>query len=113
MIDDEDLEMFGDIDGETGPDLGACCVCEASGPSVRNVLMLGQRSPTPGKGWGCLECGAPSDGAIAVVCDACLDGGRDLRFACVGWPGVDGRVPISALSGAHDHDEARHLEIGT
>jgi NMD protein affecting ribosome stability and mRNA decay len=29
--------------------------------------------PTPGRGWGCVVCGVPSDGAVAVLCDACVE----------------------------------------
>lgn len=96
-------------------EFGPCCICESTG-DVRNVLMLHQKSPTPGRGWGCVVCDLSSDGAIAVVCDACvascegtgLTVGSMLRFACRGYPGMDGRVPIAALTGLHDHDASRH-----
>lgn len=95
-------------------DLGPCCIC-AGGGAV-NVLTLPQRSATPGRGWGCVRCGLPSDGAVAVVCDVCLGRYRrnnaELSMCCTGYPGSDGRMPISDLApGAFAHDPARHPEL--
>lgn len=93
------------------PDLGPCCACPAIGPIVRNILMLPQKSPTPGRGWGCLlpGCNLPQDGAVAVVCDPCLESKAPLISACRGWPGeADGRVPIGELVGEQVHDEVAH-----
>jgi hypothetical protein len=66
--------------------------------------------PTPGRGWGCVVCDLPADGALAVVCDACLEKRAPLRFACQGYPGKDGRVPIDLLFGDHNHDMSKHPE---
>lgn len=87
--------------------LGPCCVCETT-KGVRNIINLDQKSPTPGRGWGCFACGLPADGANAVVCDACLE--KPLRFACSGYPAEDGRVPIEQLAGRHEHDYMKHPE---
>jgi hypothetical protein len=98
------------------PDLGPCCVCEKTGPDVRNILMLNQLSPIPGRGWGCLACGLPLNGAIAIVCDGCLEAlnqGLELKFACRGYPGKDGRVPIEELAGEFDHNILKHPELNT
>lgn len=108
---DDDTEGLAEEPDEAdwrSPDLGSCCSCESTGPSVRNILMLPQLAPIPGRGWGCVQCGPSRDGAVAVVCDACLESKADLRFACRGWPGEDGRVPIGDLAGAHRHDERFH-----
>ena len=96
------------IDDWQQPDLGPCCSCARVGPSVRNILMLSQKAPIAGHGWGCLLCGLPSDGAVAVVCDTCLASDAKLAYACRGYPGADGRVPIEDLTGEHVHDEAVH-----
>lgn len=90
------------------PDLGPCCVCEKTGPDVCNILALHKLAPIPGRGWGCFQCGLPQNGAVAVVCDGCLE--KDLRYACRGYPGQDGRVPIDQLQGDFRHDLARHPE---
>lgn len=93
------------------PDLGPCCVCEVEGPQVRNIIMLDLESPTPGKGWGCFACGVPRNGAIAVICDDCLTQRRELRFACRGYPGIDGRVPIEELQTEFHHNIVGHPEM--
>ncbi len=96
--------------------LGTCCVCERAGPTVRNVVLLDLRSPTPGHGWGCMQCGRPPDGAVAVVCDACVRAGvlraagPGVRFACRDYPETEGRVPIGELTEPFTHDLSRHPE---
>lgn len=77
--------------------LGTCCACGKSGQDVHNVVMLNRKGPTPGKGWGCLVCGLPADGAVAVLCDDCLEAGEEIRFVCVGYAAEDGRMPIAEL----------------
>jgi len=105
--------MADDDDDHATTDLGPCCVCEST-VDVWNVLMLRQKAPMPGRGWGCVVCGLPSDGALAVICNACApelahgDPVPKLRFACRGYPASDGRVPIATLTGTHDHDITRH-----
>jgi hypothetical protein len=97
------------------PSLGPCCICERdTAGSVHNVIMLPFRNQVPGHGWGCVVCDMPADGATAVVCDECIElwrsGERDLAFACRGWPGTDGRMPIGELSEVFEHNRARHDE---
>lgn len=91
--------------------LGPCCVCGGR-ERVHTFVMLSSKSPMPGRGWGCLECGLSLDGAIAVVCDACEPRFRAdrsvLRFACIGFPEIDGRLPIEQLIGSHTHDMSKH-----
>lgn len=92
-------------------DLGICCACEGS-ENVRNIICLDRRGPTPGKGWGCFICGLPGDGAVAVLCDECLEGEAAIRFVCVGYPASDGRMPIEELSDEpFEHDLACHREL--
>jgi hypothetical protein len=87
--------------------LGPCCGCETPA-GARTVVMLALRCKIPGRGWGCVICHVPSDGASAVLCDECatrLRTGEDvIRFACRGWPGTDGRAPISKFTEPFDHD---------
>lgn len=87
--------------------LGTCCACEGTA-FVRNIVMLPWRSPTPGHGWACLVCGLPNDGAVAVVCDTCMD--RNTRFpvACRGYPASEGRIPMSELTEKFEHDKDQH-----
>lgn len=93
--------------------LGLCCVCEAR--SARNVLTLPFRSMIPGHGWGCVVCDLPLNGAVAVLCDPCLDRYRDdetiLTRCCAGYPKQDGRVAVATLAAdPFDHDMSRHPE---
>ena len=95
--------------------LGPCCVC-SSMKRVRSILCLNLRSPIPGHGWGCVVCGLPSDGASAVICDACCESHREgdvtkaIRFACRGYPGSEGRIPIGELTEFFGHDVSKHPE---
>jgi hypothetical protein len=82
---------------------------------VRNFIMLSRRAVTPGTGWGCFVCGLPQDGAMAVVCDGCLegyaDGAKMLRFVIDAQTGQCGRVPIEGLSDEpFEHDMSKHPE---
>jgi hypothetical protein len=83
------------------PSLGPCCNCGTT-ENVRNIVMLARRAPTPGSGWGCVVCGLPSDGAVAVMCDDCLE--QEPRAVCDGYPVAGKRVPIEQLAAeAFDH----------
>jgi hypothetical protein len=73
----------------------------------------GLLSPIRGRGWACLQCGLPPDGATFVLCDVCcLEYTVDPfepHFACRGYPGSDGRIPYADLErGNTAHDMARH-----
>jgi hypothetical protein len=88
------------------PDLGLCCACAIK--AATGILMLQRRAPTSGKGWGCVVCHLPLDGAVAVLCDDCKPDA--VRFVCDGYP-KDGRVPIETLTDeVFDHDPAQHPE---
>jgi hypothetical protein len=90
-------------------DLGPCCVCEGTA-GVTNIMMLDQRGPVPGEGWGCFQCDLPCDGAVAVVCDDCL--GRPLRFVVKGYLNRRERMPIETLPQASfGHDRSKHPEM--
>ena len=62
------------------PYLGRCCACLEEGTEgnpVRNLMMLDRLAPTPGTGWGCFVCGLPLDGAVAVLCERCVEAEAD------------------------------------
>lgn len=99
------------------PDLGPCCICGERSAAVRNILMLPHPGPTPGRGWGCVQCGLPSNGATAVLCDPCLDlyqsGKQKLAYICTGYPAdaEAGRTPIEEMSqDKFEHDMSFHPE---
>lgn len=107
--DDDDFEL-GDL--EPMPDVGRCCACGMAGPTVRNFIMLEKPAPVPGTGWGCLVCGLPSDGALAVVCDACLESNAEIVLVCYGYAASGDRVPMASLAPEpFDHDMSRHPEV--
>ena len=94
-------------------DLGSCCDC-GTRSGVRNLLMLSFRSPSPGDGcWGCVVCGLPSAGAVAVLCDRCIERtvGTNINplMVCVGFPRDNRRIPYTQLTESFDHDMAKHL----
>lgn len=94
--------------------LGTCCICEGE-EDVCILVALPRRCVVPGHGWGCVVCGLPSEGAIAVVCTKCEPkiekNNLALRFACRGWPAIDGRVKIGELPvETFDHDRSLHPE---
>lgn len=92
--------------------LGKCCVCGCEGQSVRNIMMIHRAAPEKGTGWGCVVCGLPADGAIAVLCDGCIESEKEPRFVCEGFPAENNRVPIESLtSGDFDHDMSLHTEL--
>jgi hypothetical protein len=88
------------------PKLGPCCGC-GSDEHVVNVLMLPRRAPVAGTGWGCAVCGLPGDGAVAVLCDACISAAVEPRFVCHGYATGTERVPVAELAReVFDHDAA-------
>ena len=92
--------------------LGPCCICETT-EGVRNILMLNKKCLVCGHGWGCVVCGLPSDGASAVLCDKCLilyhnEPKGALKFACRGYPAIEGLISIDQLQGYHEHDYSKH-----
>lgn len=51
--------------------ISKCCGCNQI-KVTNDVLMLDFKGPSPGKGWGCMVCNLPNDGAIAVLCEDCF-----------------------------------------
>lgn len=89
-------------------DLGTCCACGKTGPSVRNIVALPYKAPQPGTGWGCSVCELPLDGAFAVVCDHCMQVRTPLQFVVDGLVADKGRAPIDQVSEPFKHDNLRH-----
>jgi hypothetical protein len=93
-----DEEMVGPV--------GPCCACRHVG-LLRNIIMLHWRNPNA-CGWGCVTCNLAPEGAIALVCDACWEGGRPIRDAVATTIYAADRVPVTSLTEPWDHDEAKH-----
>lgn len=88
--------------------MGPCCSCGF--PAAENLVMLPWRARQPGKGWGCVVCGLPSDGAVALLCDRCLEVDAPIISVCAGYATEPGRVPFASLTEPHVHDLSKHRE---
>lgn len=88
-------------------------MCAACGvvKYCRNVIMLHFKAPVPGTGWGCAACHLPMDGAVAIVCDACLH--APIRYVCLGYSSEEKFIDISEVDQTlkHHHDNRYHPEI--
>lgn len=91
-------------------DFGACCACRTDGPTVRNLIALDVAAPVPGTGWGCVVCGAPNNGAMAVLCDACVETGAEVRYVCDGYPASGLRALRETCTTPFTHDMTKHPE---
>lgn len=99
--------MNGD-DEDDGIISGACCNCLRVA-RLPIIVMLPRLSPTPGHGWGCVVCGLPCDGAVAVLCDNCEGAAGMPRFVCTGYATEPGRTPFDSLPPEiFEHDDAAH-----
>lgn len=70
-------DIEGTFHGTSVLGLGTCCVCRSS-ENTFNIVNLPYRTFIPGTGWGNVATGLPMDGAIAVVCDQCMQ--QDLSL---------------------------------
>lgn len=95
---------------EADVDLGACCACRTRGATVRNIVMLPKRAPVAGTGWGCVTCRVPADGAIAVVCDACMEADRPILDVCFGYAPRNERVSIATVTEVFEHKAGLHTD---
>jgi hypothetical protein len=87
---------------------GRCCNCLRTA-MLPNIVALGRRHPTPGKGWGCVICGLPADGAVAVLCNGCMGAAASPRFVCEGYAAEPGRVAFLDLApDPFEHDMQAH-----
>lgn len=84
--------------------LGPCCACRQESADVRNLLCLHKLAPVPGTGWGNVLLGWPSNGAVAIVCDQCLESNAPLVDAISGYPAELGRIAYELLEGEFGND---------
>ena len=99
--------------------LGCCCICEKQDVTVRNLMTLHLRLPeteTNGGwgGWGCFVCDLEPKGAVAVLCDDCLERmvakTVEIKFACLGYPKDNRRIALEKLTENWEHDLSKHPE---
>lgn len=110
----DEYQSFEPINKEDFENYGTCCVCGCeSSPEhpVRNFICLGFKHPSPGHGWGCAVCGLPPDGAIAVICDRCLEEENfNFKEICGGFGKDESRLPFPQNPEKFEHDESKHQE---
>ena len=96
-------------------DLGPCCICEST-QAVDNLLQLDFKVESE-TCWGCIQCGLPMEGAVAAVCDTCMETYADdedmeekIKFL---MDTADRRIPMPPVEErvAHVHDLSQHPEI--
>ena len=84
------------------------------GSQYHHARKAGPENETKG-GWGCVVCGIEPFGAIAVLCDFCVDDFKnkkaEIKFACLGYPGANRRIEVAKLTETWKHVEAKHPEI--
>lgn len=93
-------------------DYGPCCICESE-TDVRNLIQLDYKVKSE-SGWGCVQCGLFPEGAVAIICDTCLEKYSDkieesIRFL---MDGRERRIPvISEIDRIpHEHDMRYHQQ---
>jgi hypothetical protein len=89
---------------------GSCCACEREDESVRNVVALSVKAPMPNTGWGCMVCGLPLNGALAVVCDTCMEEKRPIVWVIYGMALSGERVLRSTCTEPFEHNLQYHPE---
>lgn len=91
-------------------DLGPCCACFGT-KNVRNLMMLNLQAPVLGTGWGCVVCRLPNNGALAVICDECLDAHAEIRFVVCGYLLDKKRIKIEEVTEPFHHDQSYHGDV--
>lgn len=91
--------------------LGKCCACQ--GTQAKYIVFLSFKAPVAGTGWGCLVCHKPQDGAIAVLCQSCIDEKRQPTEMVYGDLANHERVQIVQETRRipFNHDYHKHPEL--
>ncbi len=95
--------------------VGPCCACRRGDVVLRVVVLQDFRVPKSalGKGWGCVVCAIPGNGAIAVLCEPCAAAQAPVVDVCAGYPTEAGRAEAEPLRAfPWSHIRAFHREDG-
>lgn len=90
-------------------DLGSCCVCEGT-HDVDNLLQLDYKVESE-TAWGCFVCNLPMQGAVAAVCDLCMETYADIEpQICFLMDTAERRIPVPPKNERipHLHDMRAH-----
>lgn len=93
-------------------DLGPCCACGCEG-AHRNIICLPFEGPPGFSGWGCFVCKLECRGAMAILCDACVESHATLRFIAGGRYTTERvRVPLETFEQKpFNHDNVKHAAM--
>ena len=93
-------------------EFGTCCVCEGEMETC-GLIQLDYKVESE-SGWGCVQCGLPMEGAVAVVCDACFTTHGDEIVDQIKYlmNGKTERIPVPPVENrvTHEHDLSLHPE---
>lgn len=89
-----------------------CCACEKQDASVCNVVCMPFKGPIGFAGWGCFVCDLEPNGAVAILCNDCINAGAEPRFIAGGKFASDGvLVPLEGFERKpFDHNWSKHPE---
>ena len=93
---------------------GCCCICEST-QNVNNLIQLDYKVESE-SGWGCMRCGLKAEGAMAIICDDCVEKhGHEPDLEAKIKLLMDGtkRIPVPPVKDRvpHGHDLSRHPEV--
>ena len=95
-------------------DYGPCCICESK-KGVRNIIQLDYKVVSE-SGWGCVQCELSPEGAVAIVCDSCIEqyGSDNIEDKIIYlMDRMHRRIVVPPAEGRilHKHDLSRHPEL--
>ena len=99
---------------------GVCCACMEK--PAHHIVLLPFELPAPALtltptciSWGCVVCGLPAKGAVAVLCGACSEEFASaqtplgkIRMVVAGETLHGLRLGVRNLAGVFGHDSAKH-----
>lgn len=88
--------------------MGNCCACQRDN-KPRNMMCLSYRTPY-GHGWECFQCGLPDEGAVAAICDECVEANKKPLEFIKGYALSRERAPLAELTEPFEHDLSQHSE---
>ena len=95
-------------------DYGTCCVCESVIEDPILISLPFKVHVESESKWGCFQCGLPFEGAVAVICDACVDEhGVNIEDKIKFLMNNKERIPVPPVEIRipHEHDYSLHSEI--
>lgn len=93
-------------------EFGTCCACESE-MEICGIVQLDYKVESE-SGWGCVQCGLSTEGAMAIVCGDCYDKyGEDIEDQIKYlMNGKKGRISVPPVENrvTHEHNLSLHPE---